>query len=297
MHFAGGQLAAFQGAGDIQGSHQWQTAAFVVAVVWLLVSAARGWGKGLMRQLVGVVALFAAGYLVLCYSGLLGEFLRPHLPGLFLLPVAAVIIWVLSFNLIVLIGRLLFKRTKDCQSTSLRLIYGIGGGMIGLGYGLLFVWCVLIALKVIGQIAENQVGAQRAKNESSGVLVLNMAKLKNSVELGAGRAVLDSIDPLPRRFYQDLDQYSRVIEDPEAIRKLLEYPGFRQVLESPQVLELKRDPQISADLKKGNIVGVFTNPKVIELLSDPQIQSAFTQGDLEAALNYALTSQGNGERR
>jgi len=285
------------GVGDIQGSHQWQTAVFVVAAVLLFVSAVRGWGKGLMRQLVGIVALFAAGYLVLCYSGLVGEFLRPHLPALLLLPAAALIIWVVSFNLIVLIGRLLFKRTKDCQSNSLRLIYGVGGGIIGLGYGLLFVWCMLIALKVFGQIAENQVKMQRMKNESSGAFVLNLAKLKNSVELGSGRAVLDSIDPLPSRFYRDLDQYSRVIEDPEAIQKLLEYPGFRRILESPQALEVERDPQIAADVKKGNIIGVFTNRKVIELLNDPHIQSAFTQGDLEAALNYALTSQGNKERR
>jgi uncharacterized membrane protein required for colicin V production len=285
------------GAGDIQGSHQWQTVVLVVAAVWLLVSALRGWGKGLMRQLVGIVALFAAGYLVLCYSGLLGELLRPHLPALLLLPAAAVIIWVFSFNLIVLIGRLLFKRTKDCQSTSWRLIYGVGGGVIGLGYGLLFVWCILIALKVVGQLAENQVEMQQVKNERPGAFVLNLAKLKNSVELGSGRAVLDSIDPLPRRFYRDLDQYSRVIEDPEAIQKLLEYPGFRRVLDSPQVLELERDPQIAADMKKGNILGVLTNRKVIALLNDPQIRSAFTQRDLEAALNYALTSQGNGERK
>jgi len=285
------------GVGDIQGSHQWQTAVFVVAAVLLLVSVVRGWGKGLMRQLVGIVALFAAGYLVLCYSGLVGEFLRPHLPALLLLPAAALIIWVVSFNLIALIGRLLFKRTKDCQSNSLRLIYGVGGGIIGLGYGLLFVWCMLIALKVFGQIAENQVKMQRMKNESSGAFVLNLAKLKNSVELGSGRAVVDSIDPLSRRFYRDLDQYSRVIENPEAIQKLLQYPGFRRVLESPQVLELEKDPQIAAEMKKGDVLGVLTNRKVIALLNDPQIRSAFTQRDLEAALNYALTSQGNGERR
>jgi hypothetical protein len=102
---------------------------------------------------------------------------------------------------------------------------------------------------------------------------------------------------LPRRFYRDLDQYSRVLEDPEAIQKLLEYPGFRRALESPQVLELERDPGIAADMKKGNFLGVLTNRKVIALLNDPQIRSAFTQRDLEAALNYALTSQGNGDRR
>ena len=284
-------------AGYIQASHEWQTAVFLAAALWILVSVVRGWGKGLMRQLTGLVAFFAAGYLVLNYSSRVSEFLSPYLPALFLFPLAAILIWILSFNIIALVGRLLFKRTRDCESPVVRLIYGVGGGIIGLGYGLLFVWCVLIGLKVIGRIAENQVEIQRAKNESSGSLVLNFAKLENSVELGYGRTLLDSIDPFPRRFYRDLDKYSRVIEDPEAIQKLLEYPGFRRIWESPQIVELERDPRIVADLQRGDIVGVLTNRKVVALLDDPQIRSAFTQGDLEAALNYALTSRGTAEGR
>jgi Colicin V production protein len=284
-------------ADHIQASPEWQTAVFLAAALWILVSVVRGWGKGLMRQLTGLVAFFAAGYLVLNYSSRVGEFLSPYLSALFLFPLAAILIWILSFNIIALVGRLLFKRTRDCESPIVRLIYGVGGGIIGLGYGLLFVWCVLIGLKVIGRIAENQVEIQRAKNESSGSFVLNFAKLKNSVELGYGRTLLDSIDPLPRRFYRDLDKYSRVIEDPEAMQKLLEYPGFRRIWESPQIVELERDPRIVADLQRGDIVGILTNRKVVALLNDPQIRSAFTQGDLEAALNYALTSRGTAEGR
>jgi hypothetical protein len=283
--------------GHIEGSAQWQTAVFLIAITWILVNAVWGWGKGLMRQVTGIVALLAAGFLVLRCTGWMEEFLRPHVPSLILLPVSAVLIWVLSFNSIVLIGRLLFKRTKDCESSLLRLIYGLGGGAIGVGYGVLFVFCVLIGVKVIGRIAENQVEIQQAKNESSGALILNLAKLKNSVELGSGRRVLDSLDPFPSRFYRELDQYSRVIADPEAIQKLLEYPGFRLILESPQILEIERDPEIIADVQRGNILGVFTNRKVVTLLSDPQIRSVFNEGDLDAALNYALTSRGNGTQR
>jgi Colicin V production protein len=277
--------------GDIQGSHQWQTAVFLIAAAWILVSVARGWGKGLMRQLAGIVGLIAAGWLVLHYTGQMSEFLRPHIPALFLVPLAAVLIWVLSFNSIVLIGHLLFKRTRDCESPLLRLIYGVGGGMIGLCSGLLFVWCVLIGLKVLGRIAENQIEIQREKNENSGRLTLNLEKLKNSVELGYGRGLLGSIDPLPRSFYRQLDQYSRVIADPQAIQKLAQYPGFRRIWKSPQVLEIERDPEIVAAAQCGDVLGVLTNRKVLGLLNDPQIQSVFNQGDLDAALNYALTSR------
>jgi hypothetical protein len=283
--------------GHIEGSAQWQTAVFIIAIAWILVSVVRGWGKGLMRQLAGIVALFAAGFLVLHYTGEMEEFLRPHVPPLILIFVSAVLIWVVSFNSIVLIGRLFFKRTKDCESSLMRLIYGLGGGAIGVGYGLLFVFCVLIGLKVIGRIAENQVEIQQAKNESSGALILNLAKLKNSVELGYGRRVLESVDPFPSRFYRELDQYSRLIADPEAIQKLLEYPGFRRIWESPQILEIERDPEIVADVQRGNILGVFTNRKVVALLNDPQIRSIFNQGDLDAALNYALTSPAGGTQR
>jgi hypothetical protein len=282
---------------DIQGSHQWQTAVFLIATAWILVSVARGWRKGLMRQLAAIAGLFAAGFLIINYTGLMGEFLRPHVPSLFLVPVSAALIWILSFNSFILIGRLLFKRTGEYESPLLRLISGFGGGLIGLCYGLLFVWCVVIGLKVIGRIAANQVEIRQGKNESSSVFMINLAKLRNSLELGYGRGLLDSVDPLPRSFYLKLDQYSQVIEDPEAVRRLLEYPGFRPIWESPRILELQKDPEIVADLRSGNIVGVLANRKVQTLLDDPEIRNAFTQEDLEAALSYALTSRGTAEQK
>src|SRR5262249_14299001 len=100
-------------AGYTQGAHQWQAVFFLAAVVWLRGGVIGGGGKGLMRQLTGLIAFFTAGYLVLNYSWPASEFLSPHFPALFLLPLAAILIWILSFNLIALVGRLLFKRTRD----------------------------------------------------------------------------------------------------------------------------------------------------------------------------------------
>jgi Colicin V production protein len=201
------------GVGHIEASAQWQTVILLIAGGWILLSAMRGWGQGLMRQTTGIVAVCAAGFLVFQYTGGMEEFLRPHVPALILIPVSAAVIWVVSFNSIVLIGRLLFKRTKDCQSTLWRLVYGFGGAAIGIGCGFLFLYCALMGVKVIGRIAQNQVEIQEAKNESPGTLVLNLAKLKNSIELGYGRRVLEWVDPFPSRFYRELDQYSRIIAD------------------------------------------------------------------------------------
>jgi uncharacterized membrane protein required for colicin V production len=271
----------------IEPSAQWQTAVFLIAGGCILVNAVRGWSQGLMRQVIGILAFFAAAFLVWQSTGRMEEFLRPHVPAWILIPVSAVVIWVVSFNSIVLVGRLLFKRTKDCESSLFRLFSGLGGAAIGLGYGLLFVFCSLMALRVVGRLAEDQVEIQQSKNENSGALILNLAKLKNSVEMGFGRKTLESVDPLPKGFYRVLDRYTLVITDPDTIRKTLEYPGFNRIWKSPQILEIEGDPQIMEDLKRGNILGVFTNPKIVALLENPQIRSLFTPGNLDAALNYA----------
>jgi hypothetical protein len=281
---------------DIHGSHQWQAALFLIATAWIFVSFARGWKKGLMRELAGIAGLFAAGFLIISFTGRMAEFLRPQVPSFILVPLSAALIWILSFNAVVLIGHLLFKRTAGYESSLLRLISGVGGGVIGLCYGLLFIWCVAIGVKVIGRLAANQVEIQRGKNESSGLFMVNMARVRNSMELGYGKALLNSVDPFPRSFYRGLDQYSQIIEDPEAFERLLAYPGFHRIWQSPRIQELQRDPEIIAEVRNGNVIGVLVNPKVVMLLEDPEIRNAITQSDMEAALSYALTSRGTGEQ-
>jgi hypothetical protein len=277
--------------GQIEASPQWQTAVFLLAGGYILWSAVRGWRQGLMRQAIGIFALFAAGFLVLQFTGRLEDLLRSHVPSLILIPVSAVLIWIVSFNTIVLIGQLLFRRTRDCESSFSRLVSGFGGGAIGAGCGFLLVFCALIGVKMIGRLAANQVEIQQARNENSGVFIRNLAKLKNSVELGYGGRLLEWVDPIPSRFYQELDQYSRVIADPGAIQKLLEYPSLRRIWVNPQIIEIERDPEIVSDLQRGDILAVFTNRKVAALLKDPQLRKLFAQGDLDAAFRYSLISR------
>src|SRR5580700_2591479 len=182
--------------GQIQGSPQWQTALFILAGGYLLWSAVRGWRQGLMRQVMGIFALFAAGFLVLQFTDRLQDLLRSHVPALILIPVSAVLIWIVSFNSIVLIGQLLFRPTRDCQSSFSQLVSGFGGAAIGAGCGLLLVFCVLIGVKIMGRIAANQVEIQQVKNENCGVFIRNLAKLKNSVELGYAGRVIEWMDPI-----------------------------------------------------------------------------------------------------
>jgi Colicin V production protein len=161
------------GVGQIEASPQWQTALFLLAGGYILWSAIRGWRQGLMRQVMGIFALFAAGFLVLQFTGRLEDLLRSHVPSLVLMPVSAVLIWIVSFNSIVLIGQLLFSPTRDCESSLSQLVSGFGGAAIGAGCSLLLVFCALTGVKIVGRIAENQVEIQQLRNENSGVFWVN----------------------------------------------------------------------------------------------------------------------------
>ena len=198
-------------ASEIQGSPQWQGVVLLCSALWILISMLRGWSTGLMRQLTVIVAFIVATFLVLHFTSNLAAYLHREVPQVLQTPIAALLIWIISYNGILLIGRILFKRTRDQDSVLVRIIYGAGGALLGFAYGLFFIWSLLIGVRVIGRIAENQIEMQRAESEPSSHFVLSLAKLKNSVELGVGRSVINTVDPTPPGFYRELDQYSRLI--------------------------------------------------------------------------------------
>jgi Colicin V production protein len=177
----------------MSGSPQWQQMFVVFSLVWLLVSALRGWSNGLLRQLVLPLALLLAAVAV--------QFLLPwatakadafHLPDFLVLPVSAIFLWLLAYSIFNLIGHLLFKRTRDVQSPLGRLVFGLGGATLGLVYGLFAIWLLAIGLRVTARFIHEQ-----PFGSGSNLFLRNVAKLSASIELGPGKQLLDSIDPVP----------------------------------------------------------------------------------------------------
>jgi hypothetical protein len=210
---------------SINGSPQWQTAFLLITGAWILINATRGWAIGLLRQIAGVAAFCVASYCVVKLTGRMQEFLRPHFPAPILTGLSVLLIWVVSFNLVSLIGRLLFKRTGDYDSSLFRFIYGSGGAALGAAYALLVVFVFCLSVRLVGRIAADQVEAQEANNQPAPTIALNLVKLKNSLELGWVGPLVSALDPIPDRWYHQLDQYSRLSFNSEAIRKQSELPG------------------------------------------------------------------------
>jgi F0F1-type ATP synthase membrane subunit a len=86
-----------------------------------------------MRQLVSVVALIAAIWVTSRFSSNLADYLRTalHLPEGIVTLVAILFLWIVTSNLVVLIGHIVFKRTRDQESPTAEWIYGLGGAFLG----------------------------------------------------------------------------------------------------------------------------------------------------------------------
>jgi uncharacterized membrane protein required for colicin V production len=107
---------------EFQGSPQWQGAVLLFSALWVLISTFRGWTNGLMRQLTAIVAFLVAAFLVFHFTSSLAECLHREVPPVFQIPIAALLIWIISYNGILLIGRILFKRTRDHDSLLVRIV-------------------------------------------------------------------------------------------------------------------------------------------------------------------------------
>jgi len=279
------------GTAETQGSPSWQGVVLLIAFLWLLISTWRGWRNGVMRQLMSVAALIIAIFVTSRFSNDLAGYLRSvlHVPETFVTFLAIILLWLFTTNIVMLIGRILFKRTRDQESPIAHLVYGLGGALIGLLYGLFFLWLAVIGIRLTGYIAEKQLSAGAA----AGVAVAfprTLAKLKNSVELGAGRPVINAVDPIPRNWYREIDQWARVVSDPKILQKMMAYPGFQDLWRNPHVRALQDDPEIQAAARDGNLIALTGNRKVVALMNDPEVRKAVSPEQLQAALDYALNS-------
>jgi colicin V production protein len=210
------------GLHNIDGSPEWQTAVFLVGGAFILVNTLRGWAIGLMRQIIGIIAFCVACYCVLTFTGRIEEFLGPHLPAVILTGVSVLLIWIISFNVITLMGRLLFKRTRDCDSGLVQLIYGFGGAVIGTAYGLVVVFVVCGVVRIVGRIAADQVAAQNLSNSP----------------------VIRRISQNPRIL--DLERDPSIVEATQR-------GDLLSILANPKVIALLRDPEVRGMLSQPEI--------------------------------------------
>lgn len=290
------------------GSSLWQTVFFCFALVLIALEIARGWRLGLVRQVVRLIAVLAAYAAGLFGARLLLPVLRSLIraPDLVLSVVSGAVLALLVYAVITGAGAILFKRTGQQKVGVVRFLYGASGALLGIFFGLLSIWLIVVGVRSVGALASAEVKsgitppagepahaypAVDAAAPTPPPLVASLAKLKNSIELGSLGEVVKGADMIPATTYQALGKLGAVVSDPRSAERFLSYPGAQQLTQNPRILALRDDPEIIALVQQQRFLDLLQNPKLINAMNDPQLAAEVHKFEFKKALDYALSSR------
>ena len=297
------------------GSPVWQTVFLSFAAVLLLLEVLRGYRLGLPRQLMRGAAIIAA-YAAAWFGGpLLGPLLEPLVkwPNFILSMIAGAILALVIYGLIASLGSILFKRTAQQSSGTVRFAFGFSGALVGLCFGAFFLWLILVGIRSLGSIAEAQVQARPRIDVARGPSARSLnprledpsprrdfdadsvaafiARLKNSVELGTVGNLIKKSDVTPESVYQTLNDVGTVAGNPESARRFLSFPGAVELSQHPKIVALRDDPEIADLIAQGRILELLNHPRLREAANDPTLVERVKEFDLKKALEYAANEK------
>ena len=254
----------------------WQLVFVSIAVLLVLYEILRGWRRGGARQLTRLGALVAAYFAAYFGGKYLLPLARPFLkmPDQLVTIIAGAVLAIVVYALISGVGSILFKRTNQHESTFVRLVYGVTGAMLGLLFGAFLVWVMIVGVRSVGAIADAHLQEQAAQatvvhavdvrrgltggtDAASSELMTSLARLKNSLEMGAIGDAVKKADVLPTRTYDALGKLGRIASSPQAAERFLSYPGARELTENPKIATLRSDPEIAEMIQRGRIVDLL----------------------------------------
>jgi hypothetical protein len=285
------------------GSSLWQTIFVVFAAILLLLEIVRGWRLGLPRQLMrGAAAI--AGYAAAYFGGgLLLPLLRPILkwPDFIVSMIGGALLALIVYGVIASLGSILFKRTAQHPSGTIRLVNGFTGAMTGIVFGLFFIWLLLVGIRSVGSVADAQVQARprtqvparqderpvSLENFDSDTVTSFLARLKNSVEMGTLGDLFKKTDVTSPGIYQTLKDAGTVSANPESARRFLSFPGAVELSEHPKIVALRNDPEIADLIRHGRFLELMQHPRVLEAANDPTLVEKVKQFDIRKALEFA----------
>jgi len=266
----------------------WQAMLFLLAALFLLWEAWRGWRRGVIRSAIHLFAFAFSGLLGLLAGQATAFVVDKVFPGYGLLAGALVgaSVTLLVLGLSLLLGALLFKRTEHQPSGLVRFFYGGGGAFFGLLTGLLLVWGGITIIRTFGVAAQMAMGTRSP--EATPRIVKGILTLKESLELGTAGQAVESVDVLPASVYDLLARIGKLTSDQDAMMRFLDYPGVQEIMQTPRMTALLSDPVIVRAAEQKNFFALLGSRSLLEAAQDPVLQKKFTEFDLQKALDYAV---------
>lgn len=254
---------------------------WLMAGLYLLFEIWRGWRRGAVRHGVSVMALLTAGGIGWIFAWMTGFVSDRVIP--FPVPVGRLVFGFTAglafYAAAVTLSSVLFKKTSQQRAGMVRFLYGMGGGLFGLIFGLLVLWGGLSLFRTLGAWAAAETAAPGGGS---------FVAIKESLEEGATGRLVDKVDIVPSNVYGLLTKLLRVTRSPGATARFFAYPETQRLLARPEVMELLTDPAVVGAASEGNYLSLLTSAKLAEVAADPSVQDAFKTFPLENALDYAL---------
>jgi uncharacterized membrane protein required for colicin V production len=287
-----------------RGFDSYQAAFFIGAVLFVLFTAWHGWRLGIVRQVISILALAAAYIIGYFGGGTLGPLLHRFIdfPERALAVLGAVVLGFVIYCCIVLVGAIAFKKTSQQSVGLVRLGYGASGAMCGAMYGLFLVWIVVLAIRLLGSVAETQIAVARNPRLSlngptptptpsptpPSAMIRGLAHMKQSLEQGAAGSVVQQVDPIPGTLYTVLHKLGLMVSDEKKVDRFLSYPGVKPLLDHPKIAALQNDQQITRDILNRNYLALIRNPRIVTAANDTEIGELMRKFEFEKALDYAI---------
>lgn len=287
------------------GIDSYQATFLIGAVLFVAFTAWYGWRLGIVRQVMNILALAAAYIIGYFGGGKLGPLLHRFidLPERALAVVGAAGMGFIIYCCISLLGVIALTKTSQQKPGIVRLGYGISGAVCGALYGLFLVWITVLAIRLLGSVAETQLSVASYRppqvvDKASptptpqpappSAVVRTLAHMKESLEEGPTGAVVQQVDPIPGTLYSILRKLGVMVSDDRSVDRFLSYPGVKPLLAHPKIAALQNDTEIQRDIVERNYFALIRNPHIIAAANDAEIAQLMQKFEFEKALDYAL---------
>ena len=199
-------------------------------------------------------------------------------------------------------GTILFKKTSQQDVGMIRFGFGASGAAVGALYGIFLVWIAILAIRLLGSVAETRIAVGKQPRSlpgnstpapgpaqpDPGSVVTGLAHMKQSLEQGAAGSMVQQVDPIPGTLYGILHKLGTMVSDEASVARFLSYPGVKPLLAHPKIAALQNDPEITRDIVKRDYFGLLRNSHILAAANDSEIGELMRKFEFEKALDYAI---------
>jgi len=292
------------------GSGFLQAILLSAAVVLILLEMLRGWRLGPLRQATRLVAILASYSIAIFGGRAVVPLVRPlmKMPDIVVQTVSGAVLALITYSIITSIGTILFKRTDQQQTRAVRLLFGITGAVLGVGFGLFVVWLLFTGVRLVGAMADAGLRMQTASpailvrpnsrrpagpelvgaHPDANSLIATLANMKGSLDNGVMSTAVRATDPLPAQTFGTLAKLARVLAQPRCAERFLQFPGAREISEHRKITALRDDPEVGRLISEGRFIELLHNQRLIDAMNDTTLADRIKRFELDRALDYAL---------